>query len=70
MTNEELKQIDGEIKTEVDEAVRVAKSEPEIGVEELFGDVYAKPLVEYIRGVTPFTEHKHISVNKPHNIRL
>ena len=70
VTSEELKQIDAEIKKEVEEGVRVAKSEPEIGIEELYGDIYANPLEDDIRGITPFTQHKHITVNKPKNIRL
>jgi len=70
VTIEELKTIDNEIKKAVDDAVTIARSDPEIGLEELYGDVYANPLEETIRGITPFTEHKHIKVNKPHNIQL
>lgn len=70
VTSDEIKNIDAEIKKEVDEAVKVAKTEPEVGLEELYGDIYSKPIEPLVRGITPFTEHKHISVNKPHNIRL
>ncbi|CAG2109570.1 unnamed protein product [Medioppia subpectinata] len=40
VTIEELKDIDNKIKKEVDDAVAIARSEPEIGAEELYGDVY------------------------------
>lgn len=67
-TSEELKQIDAEIKIEIDEAIKSAREEPEIPVEELYADVYANPLEERIRGITPFTQHKHISVRAPSNL--
>ncbi|XP_054164238.1 probable pyruvate dehydrogenase E1 component subunit alpha, mitochondrial [Oppia nitens] len=70
VTSNELKDIDNQIKKEVDEATLVARNDPELGIEELYGDVYAKPLEEQIRGITPFTQHKHLKVNNPHNIRL
>ena len=57
MTPEELKEIDGQIRKEVDEAVKVAKSDPELDEVELYGDIYNKCLEPTIRGITPFTEH-------------
>lgn len=67
-TNDELKKIDQNIKKEIDEATKQAKSSPEIGLEELYADVHMQPLQERIRGTTPFTEHKHIRINQPFNI--
>lgn len=67
-TNEELKAIDAKIKTEVDEAVKSARGDPELPVAELYADVYANPIEQSIRGMTPFTQHKHLEIEKPHNI--
>lgn len=67
-TNEELKEIDNEIKKEIDEAVKAARSNPELPVEELYADVYSMPLEPTIRGITPFTEHRHLAINKPINL--
>lgn len=66
---EELKQIDAEIKTEIDAAIKSAREEPEIPVEELYADIYVNPLEKNIRGMTPFTQHKHISVRSPLNLK-
>lgn len=68
VTNQELKEIDAEIKIEIDAAIKSAREDPELPVEELYADVYANPLETQIRGMTPFTEHKHLSINKPLNI--
>lgn len=70
VTSQELKEIDAQIKNEIDEAVVAAKTEPEIPLEELYADVYAKPLETQIRGLTPFTEHHHKSIEKPQNVQL
>lgn len=67
-TNEELKEIDAEIKKEIDEAVKASRSDPELPVEELYADVYSNPLEEFIRGITPFTQHRHLAINKPINL--
>lgn len=64
----ELKQIDAEIKSEIDDAVKAARSDGEIGLEELYGDVYANPLETNIRGMTPFTSHQHLKICTPHNV--
>lgn len=64
----ELKQIDAEIKTEIDDAVKAARGDAEIGLEELYGDVYANPLETNIRGMTPFTSHQHLKICTPHNV--
>jgi pyruvate dehydrogenase E1 component alpha subunit len=69
-TSEELKKIDSEVKQEIDEAVRVAKSDPEIALDELYADIYAVPLEENIRGITPFTQHHHKKICSPINVKL
>ncbi|OQR75461.1 putative pyruvate dehydrogenase E1 component subunit alpha [Tropilaelaps mercedesae] len=65
---EQLKEIDQEIRKEVDEATETAKTSPEIGVEELYADVYANPLEKTIRGLTPFEFHEHKAIAKPINV--
>jgi TPP-dependent pyruvate/acetoin dehydrogenase alpha subunit len=70
VTSDELKQIDAEVKKEVDEGVKAAKSDPEIDLEELYADVYVNPIEENIRGITPFTVHKHKRILTPINIKL
>lgn len=62
VTSDELKKIDVEVKQEVDDAVKLAKSDAEIGMEELTADIYSKPLEKYIRGVTPFNALTHNTV--------
>ncbi|XP_064472985.1 pyruvate dehydrogenase E1 component subunit alpha, mitochondrial-like [Ornithodoros turicata] len=68
VTADEIKKLEQEVKKDVDQAAEIAKSEKEIPLEELFGDVYSHPLEEDIRGTTPFTQHKHLRVNKPINL--
>lgn len=58
----------GVVFLQVDEATELAKSAPEIGLEELYGDVYATPIETKIRGITPFDIHDHLPVNKPINL--
>lgn len=67
-TSDELKDIDSAVKKEVDEAVLAARSDPEIPLKELYADVYSHPLETNIRGTTPFTEHKHLTIERPINI--
>lgn len=54
--------LDGEIKTLVDAAVKIAKTEGEIGMEELTGDIYTNNLEGKIRGTLPWhqLDHKRI----------
>ncbi|RWS19745.1 putative pyruvate dehydrogenase E1 component subunit alpha-like protein, partial [Leptotrombidium deliense] len=68
VTIEEIKQIDSEAKKEIDEAVKVAKGDSELPVEQLYADVYVNPLEEEIRGLTPFTVHKHQRIINPINL--
>lgn len=67
LTNDEIKKIDGEIKTEVDAATKLAKTDKEIPVQELFTDVYGHNLVPLIRGTTPTQFHKHNTLNMIRN---
>lgn len=52
------------MRKEVDEATKVAKSDPEIGLEELSGDIYVENLHPEIRGLTPDAPLQHIQVAK------
>ncbi|RZF41600.1 hypothetical protein LSTR_LSTR000314 [Laodelphax striatellus] len=54
-----LKKIDVEVKAEVDAAVKIAKSEAEIGLDELANDIYSNDLEKEIRSTTPFLFYKH-----------
>lgn len=63
LTNEEIKKMDSNIKTEVDAATKLSKSDKEISLQELYTDVYAKNLVPLIRGITPTEFHKHNTLN-------
>jgi len=62
VTAEELKKLDGEIKAEVDAATKLAKSDPEIGIDELTADIYVENLEGKIRGTLPWQllDHKRI----------
>lgn len=66
-TSEELKNIETDCRKEVDEAVVHAKADPEIGIEELYTDVYLNPLETAIRGTASGTYHQHQRLNKPFN---
>lgn len=63
VTPDQLKEIDAKVRKEVDEATKQAKTDPEIGVEELSADIYYNNLEPYIRGVHPDAPLKHIEVS-------
>lgn len=63
LTNDEIKKMDSDIKTEVDAATKLAKADKEIPLDELYTDVYAKNLVPLIRGVAPNALHPHKTLN-------
>merc|ERR1712212_752183 len=67
ITAEEVKEMDVEVKKEVDAAVKVAKTDPEIPVAELAADVYYQPIETEIRGTVPFKPYKHQRISKPFN---
>lgn len=64
---EELKEIDLTVRKEVDADVKKAKSDGEIGVEELYYDVYEQNLEGDLRGLTPWDLHKHKKTVKGQN---
>lgn len=68
-TEAELKKIDDECKQMVDKCVTLAKSDKEIGLDELAGDVYANNLEENIRSVRLFNPLKHKRVGKAKNLK-
>uniref|UniRef100_A0A183D8R9 E1_dh domain-containing protein n=1 Tax=Gongylonema pulchrum TaxID=637853 RepID=A0A183D8R9_9BILA len=51
-TEDELKAIDKEAKKEVDEAVKVAHTEPALPREGLYCDIYHNTPPQYVRGIT------------------
>lgn len=67
LTNDEIKKMDNDIKTEVDAATKLAKSDKEITLQELYTDVYGHNLVPLIRGLTPNQFHKHNTLNRIRN---
>ncbi|XP_052892544.1 pyruvate dehydrogenase E1 component subunit alpha type II, mitochondrial-like isoform X1 [Anopheles moucheti] len=59
-TVEELKEIEGKIRAEVDTATKVAKADKEISVEELTADIYANPQnLTAVRNTLPHAELAH-----------
>lgn len=59
--------MDGEIRKEVDEAVKISKSDKEIALQELAADVYYEPLETQIRGTTPHSPYTHQRIAEPFN---
>lgn len=66
-TNEELKKIETEARKEIDEATAQSKSDAEIGIDELYTDVYMEPLKPTIRGTRSDAWHQHKRMAKPFN---
>jgi len=67
-TLSELKGIEVDVKKKVDEDVKKAKSDVEIGVEELFFDMYENNLQGKIRGIAPWDKHEHKKTVKAQNV--
>ena len=65
---DELKQMEQEIRKSVDADVKKAKSDPEIGVEELYYDVYENNLEGKLRGLLPGEKHEHKKTQKALNL--
>ncbi|XP_049878453.1 probable pyruvate dehydrogenase E1 component subunit alpha, mitochondrial [Pectinophora gossypiella] len=63
VTPEQLKEVDSKVRKEVDEATKQAKTDPEIGMEELAGDIYYNNLHDEIRGILPDQPLKHVEVS-------
>lgn len=68
-TSDEIKQLESEVKAEVEAATEMSKTSREVPLEELYADIYVNPLVAKIRGTTPFTEHKHMRITQPFNLK-
>lgn len=64
----ELKAIEVDVKKKVDEDVKKARADGEIGVEELFYDMYEENLQGQIRGITPWDKHEHKKTQKAQNV--
>lgn len=62
-TADEIKQIDSKIKAEVDEATKASKTDKEIGLPELFTDVYGSNIEPLIRGIRVVNQHPHQTLN-------
>jgi len=65
---DELKQIELEVRKSVDADVKRAKTDPEIGVEELYYDVYENNLHGDLRGLLPWEKHEHKKTQKALNL--
>ncbi|XP_043468948.1 probable pyruvate dehydrogenase E1 component subunit alpha, mitochondrial isoform X2 [Leptopilina heterotoma] len=68
VTAEELKKVETEIRKEIDEAVKLSKSDKEAPLSEVTSDVYAENLEPEIRNVTPFNPLKHNTTRRPVNL--
>jgi len=64
----ELKAIELEVRQLVDADVKKAKSDGEIGAEELYYDVYENNLSGKIRGIAPWDKHEHKKTQVAQNI--
>ena len=54
-TEEELKDIDKQVKGEIDEAVQLALSDPILPTEELYTNIFVNTPKHAVRGCDPFT---------------
>ena len=54
-----LQDVDQEVRQVIDDAVKRAKSDKEIGLEELTADISSNPIDTRIRGVTAFDTLTH-----------
>jgi len=68
VTSEELKEMEMAIRKSVDADVKKAKTDPEIGIEELYYDVYEKNLEGELRGLVPWEKHQHKNTQKALNL--
>lgn len=65
VTPEELKKIEQEVREEVEAATKIAKTDAEIPLDEMYTDVYVEALEPNIRGTTPFEYGTHKRLSKP-----
>ncbi|KAJ9601406.1 hypothetical protein L9F63_000430 [Diploptera punctata] len=68
VTAEELKKMESDIRASVDESMKKAKSDKEIGPEELTMDIYADNRGGSIRGTIPWDKFEHKSLGKAVNM--
>ncbi|CAH1125704.1 unnamed protein product [Ceutorhynchus assimilis] len=68
VTAEEIKEIDAQIRTDIDAATKQAKAEKEIEADELSADITANHLGGDIRGVSIFAPLKHKRVGPAVNL--
>ncbi|PSN52708.1 putative pyruvate dehydrogenase E1 component subunit alpha [Blattella germanica] len=68
VTADEIKKLDSEIRASVDETMKKAKADKEIGLEELTADIYADCREPSIRGATPWDPLQHRTVGKAVNL--
>lgn len=68
-TADELKEIDLKARADIDKAVKEAKADPEISMEELAADIYALNLEGPIRGIVSGDQIKHINVGPQVNAK-
>jgi len=54
-----FQKLENEIRVVVDEAVKKAKADNEIGMEELTCDIYSAPLEPSVRGIVPWNNLQH-----------
>jgi len=66
---DELKDIDLEVRQVIDEAVKRAKSDKEIGLDELAADIYSVPIESKVRGVTAFDTLSHKRIGAAVNFK-
>jgi len=64
----ECKKIEKEVKKQVDSDTQKARSGEEIGVEELYYDIYENNLEGEIRGIAPWNRHTHDKMGKAINL--
>jgi pyruvate dehydrogenase E1 component alpha subunit len=69
VTADELKTIDQEIRSVVDDATKKAKAEKEIPLEELTADIYSLPLENQVRNIGPFDPLSHKRIGKAVNFK-
>ncbi|XP_075215854.1 pyruvate dehydrogenase E1 component subunit alpha type I, mitochondrial-like isoform X3 [Lycorma delicatula] len=67
LTNEEIKEIETDVKKVIDEAIKQAKSDKEIGLDELTADICYNFLEKNIRNVLPWNHLTHKRVGKTLN---
>lgn len=68
MSNSYLQNLENKIRASVDEVVKKAKSDKEVGLEELVTDIYADNKESVIRGTTPWERYQHKTLGMAANV--